>query len=301
MSHHKHGFTLVELLVVIAIIGVLVALLLPAVQAAREAARRTTCGNNVRQLIVGLHNYEFANEFFPAGVTNDVGPIKNLREGNHMNWIARMLPQLDENARFGRLDFSVGAYHQSNAYVAERPMAVLKCPSSDVGGSDCSFAGVHHDTESPIDESNHGVLFLNSRITFSDLKDGSSYTIFLGEKITDLKYDLGWMSGTRATLRNTGAGINAAMGSPGPGDWSGNGLGGYGDEAPNEAEAEELLYTDPIDPADPLAVGGFGSYHPGGAQFATGDGAVQFISESINAATLRQLAHRSDGEIVDGF
>ena len=108
------GFTLVELLVVIAIIGVLVALLLPAVQASREAARRSSCANNVRQIIIALHDYEHAHEHFPAGSTNPTGPIKNLPQGDHMSWIARILPDLGEQARFRQIDFTVGAYHKLN-------------------------------------------------------------------------------------------------------------------------------------------------------------------------------------------
>ena len=206
--YKKSAFTLVELLVVIAIIGILVALLLPAIQAAREAARRASCQNNLRQLIIAMHNFEFANEHFPAGVTNDTGPIRNEPKGDHMNWIARILPQMDERSRYANLDFSAGAYAKKNRYVRDKPMAVLQCPSDWVDGPYSSYAGVHHDVEAPIDADNHGLLYLNSQLRYTDILDGSSQTILLGEYWSD-EDELGWVSGTRATLRNTGSRINA--------------------------------------------------------------------------------------------
>ena len=288
MRHYDHrGFTLVELLVVIAIIGVLVALLLPAIQAAREAARRSSCQNNIRQVIVAVHNYEFTNEVFPVGVTNESGPIQNVREGNHISWLAQILPQLEERNRFNRLDFSAGAYNEKNAPIANVPLPVLRCPSDFAEGAVSNYAGVHHEVESPIDADNHGVLFLNSRIMFDDLNDGSSYTIFLGEKIIDTNFDLGWLSGTRATLRNCGVPINSS-----------SGIAGWGSNAFPEDDSEEPFYSDPIDPTNPLAVGGFGSHHPGSVLFALGSGSVRTISQDISAKTLQQLAHRNDGEII---
>src|SRR5881275_2054172 len=98
------AFTLVELLVVIAIIGILVALLLPAVQAAREAARRVSCVNNVTQLGLSLHNYEFHFESLPAGVTNPEGPIRNEPQGNHTSWIVKILPYMEQNALYRHFD-----------------------------------------------------------------------------------------------------------------------------------------------------------------------------------------------------
>jgi len=207
--NRSNGFTLVELLVVIAIIGILIALLLPAVQAAREAARRAACGNQMRQVVVGLHNYEFAKERFPPGVTNSSGPVRNLPEGDHKSWIAYSLAYLGERSRSRALDTSVGAYHQKNNPVRKTIIGWLQCPSGpNTAFPYSSYAGVHHHVEAPIDSDNSGVLFLNSRIGFDDLHDGASYTLLVGEKLTDDATDLGWLSGTAATLRNPGMGIN---------------------------------------------------------------------------------------------
>lgn len=342
------GFTLVELLVVIAIIGVLVALLLPAVQASREAARRSSCVNNVRQLIIALHDYEHAHEHFPAGTTNPTGPIKNLPQGDHMSWIARILPDLGEQARFRQIDFTVGAYHKLNNPMRQTTIKTLICPSwgGDVGPIS-SYAGVDNDKEAPIDVDNNGVLFLNSKITFDDLKDGSAYTLFVGEKIIDPATDLGWMSGTPATLRNTGTLINAPLNPTnaagnvnnwGLPPWVGSNLGELGpemmrdsagaaeddvigigqggdflyeqdgdgqvDKAVTEAEEKQTEQIDPYikvggNPKTPLAVGGFGSDHPGGANFAFGDGGVRMLSDDFDLKVLQQLANRRDGAVAN--
>src|SRR5829696_5495312 len=109
---HPNAFTLVELLVVIAIIGILVSLLLPAIQASRESARRASCTNKMSQLILGVHDYESAHEFYPAGTVNPAGPIQNLPNGQHLSWIVRVLPYVEEKVLYESIDTSLSAYHQ---------------------------------------------------------------------------------------------------------------------------------------------------------------------------------------------
>jgi prepilin-type N-terminal cleavage/methylation domain-containing protein len=385
----RRAFTLVELLVVIAIIGVLVSLLLPAIQAAREAARRSSCQNNIRQLIVALHGYESHYEHFPAGSTNDKGPVRNLPEGNHLSWITRILPEMGEPARALNMDFNVGAYHKNNNAMRQTRIPTLMCPSyPGQDGPITTYAGVHHHTEAPIDKDNLGILFLNSRVTFDELVDGAAYTLMVGEKHVIAPQDLGWMSGTPATLRNTGSPINGQLNfrrtnrmawdgvppwvesAPDASDTTGEWTAAdsdmtddelYGvvteledgektdeesaddadkaDESPEsppveepaaeEAAAEEAPAEDapaeeaaaddepaadgqtkkkrPVDPyiarggnpKAPLAVGGFGSPHPGGALFALADGSVRYFSDSISKSVLQKLGNRKDGKVVD--
>jgi len=293
-AQKRHGFTLVELLVVIAIIGILIALLLPAVQAAREAARRSSCTNNLVQLGIALHHYESALEVFPPGVVDAKGPIRNEATGYHMSWLVQILPYLEDSNTFKHVNFAVGVYDEKNAPVRKLTRSIMICPSDGQGnlrrfrGSDGvetqiganSYVGCHHDAEAPIDAINNGMLFLNSRISPRDVTDGSSYTLFVSEKRIG-NVDLGWMSGTRATLRNTGTLPNA---TPEP---------GVPDRRGGMAPQEGL-------PANPLFVGGFGAYHTGGANFVLVDGSVRFLSETIDKKAYEQLGHRADGKLMDG-
>jgi prepilin-type N-terminal cleavage/methylation domain-containing protein/prepilin-type processing-associated H-X9-DG protein len=277
------AFTLVELLVVIAIIGILVALLLPAIQASREAARRTSCVNNQVQLALAIHSYEFHYETLPPGVTNPTGPIRNEPQGLHISWITRILPYFEENILYKHFDFAAGAYAPVNAKVRAAEIVTIECPS-EPGESlnegqtvaQSNYVGCHNDVEAPINTDNNGLLFLNSKIRYSEIEDGSSKTILLGEALLDPN-ELGWVSGTRATLRNTGSLPNA----------------GTGNDQNKPAAKEKTTNT--------LAVGGFSSRHPGGINAALADGSVHFINDDIDAELFRQLGNRADGQIMKPF
>ena len=282
----KSAFTLVELLVVIAIIGILVGLLLPAVQAAREAARRCQCMNNMSQLGLAVHTHEFNTEHFPSGVINENGPIRNEPIGRHVSWIVQILPQMEQSALYSNFDQAAGAYGVENQEAQRRTIPTIICPSSPENGrvgdqqsvAVSNYAGCHHSTESPIDAENNGVLFLNSRLRFSQILDGSSQTILLGEMCNG-SGSLGWASGTRATLRNTGSFISPPR---------------------TTAKGEPTIVSEL---PGSLVVGGFSSYHTGGANFAFADGSVRFLSISIEPKLLSQLGNRADGELLigDGF
>ena len=329
-----NAFTLVELLVVIAIIAILVAMLLPAINAARESARRTQCLGNVNQIMTAIQSYEMAHEYYPAGTTNDAGPILSQPIGMHHGWMTRILPYIEEKSTYRHIDRGVSVYHKNNQEVRGISIPGFNCPSSPGPWRVSDYAGVHHDLESPINEDNHGAFILNRQLRYEEFTDGISQTLFLGEKFDDGGMDLGWMSGTRATLRNTGTPINET-GKNAPGifvpladqdqmfeqDEFDYIEPPEGEESPNtelrprsevatSAESEFSAESsdevapgveDAASPADSLLyVGGFGSSHTGGAIFAYGDGTVKLIGEDIDQAVYEQLGHRADGKLLPG-
>jgi prepilin-type N-terminal cleavage/methylation domain-containing protein/prepilin-type processing-associated H-X9-DG protein len=293
---HRAGFTLIELLVVIAIIAVLIALLLPAVQAAREAARRAQCVNNLVQIGVALQNYEAAHEMLPPGVVNPTGPIANAPKGYHHNWMSQILPYVEQGNTFRKVAFRHGVYDVENQTVSRHQISLFLCPSDSgsrtaSGGANNNFAACYNDVEAPIDANNTGVFYLNSHTRYDDITDGSSFTIFVGEKLQDSR-DLGWMSGTRATLRNTGSAVNRALGAPlSP-------FAALDDEDEEGAESAQAAKASTNDAS--LLVGGFSSRHPGGANVAFGDGSVRFLKSSISNRVLHRLGNRADGDLVSG-
>lgn len=281
LSRRSGGFTLVELLVVIAIISILVSLLLPAVNASREAARRVQCVNNLVQLSLAAHNYEFHFESLPPGVINPTGPIANEPVGKHLSWTVQLLPYLEEIALYSTIDMDAGAYGPENASIRRASIETLQCPSAPTDNGPAAikhsnYVGCYHDSEAPIDDENNGLLFRNSHIRYSDILDGSSKTILFSEALQDAR-SLGWMSGTRATLRNASSVAGLIYGAA---QKQLSETSGEGGEATSAMSA---------------TVGGFSSSHSGMVNVAMADGSVRAVTQNISAEQLRRMANRADG------
>ncbi|MDB5345985.1 MAG: hypothetical protein JWP89_4362 [Schlesneria sp.] len=317
----RHGFTLIELLVVIAIIAVLIALLLPAVQQAREAARRTQCKNNMMQIGLALQNYVMAHDVLPPGTQNATGPIRSVEDLDqyHMGWIVQVLPYIDQGNVYNHVDFKNSVYAPQNAAVRSRRLNVLNC-SSDPGMrvgltiATTNYNGVHNDYETPIDVNQNGVLFLNSSIRYDQITDGSSNTFFVMESRLVMGSDLGWMSGTRSSLRNAVVWSNKPAAAPanGPVNPEATPPGAVTDGATTPApfyESHVVYSGGTADIQQQLAnlqnkteyVGGASSHHTGGYHVVLGDGSVRFVSQNVSVSVLRNLANRADGEMLDDF
>jgi prepilin-type N-terminal cleavage/methylation domain-containing protein/prepilin-type processing-associated H-X9-DG protein len=287
--NRRRAFTLIELLIVIAIIAVLIALLLPAIQAAREQARRTQCSNNLLQLGLALGNYASTHSVLPPGVVNATGPIANVPSGYHHGWVVQILPFIGQNNILNHINIRDSVYADSNITVRGVHVSTFLCPSDGRPGM-ISYAGCHHDVEAAIAADNHGVLYLNSHIRFDDITDGTTQTILLGELQQGNTPTLGWMSGTRATLRNTGHPLNEP-----------SSLDSLFRNTPQLTEGERFaamaqMVEDGVFPAG--FVGGFSSLHPHGANYLFCDGSARFLKKSINRGVYQLLGHRADGEPI---
>ena len=276
----RSGFSIIELLMVIFIIAVLLTILLPSLQSGRESARRIGCINNMRQISLALQNYAAQLDVLPPGVVNSKGPVVERHEDLQIGWIVQILPYMEQNGVWQAFDSDLSIYAPENMTTRHAHISSLLCPvekdrvpSKSFGLS--SYAACHHDVEAPIDADDHGVFFLNSSIRPAQIRDGSSYTIFVGEKLPD-DADQGWASGARATLRNTGSPI----------------------QSPDSLHLRRVFPV-PKAPKDELTVGGFGSRHAGGANFAFGDGSVRFLRKEIKPSLFRLLGNRDDGEMLE--
>ncbi len=300
MNRRRRGFTLIELATVVAIISVLISLLLPAVQAAREQARRTQCVNNLTQLGVALASYEASNRFLPPGVIDSKDPVDDSPTGYRFGWVARLLPHLERRIVADHLNFSEGVMAESQLTARLTSMNVLICPSRSgffaptVGTNlppfgRSSYAACHHDLDMPISQTNQGVFPLNGRISSDEIEDGLGQTIFIGETNSG-GGEMGWAVGTRATLRNTGLALNETV-LPSIDFLVPTLRGPIDPELEASAAAVVAGMNYPV-------VGGFGSVHPSGANFLFGDGSVRLVKSSINLDVYRRLGNRRDGNPV---
>ena len=305
----RSAFTLVELLVVIAIIGVLVALLLPAVQAAREAARRMSCRNNIKQIVLALHNYHDSFRSLPTGAA----PSSRFpTDPSTWSWHSLLLPRIDQGPLHDLLrpntpqSLLEALSDPAKVAALQQPISSFRCPSDsgpdlnanrhlDLGGLDLPVATTNYlgcagvDTSSPTD----GLFYFNSNHRFRDILDGLSNTFAVGERSTlaikgNVLPAAGVWAGAASFPCNTALPNDCVTGfyaSVSMELQTGVGLGSVGGTAPSW---------------------GYTSQHPGGALFGLADGSVRFVSETIDSrignvndpstwGTYQLLGVRADG------
>lgn len=299
----RTAFTIVELLVVISIIGVLAGLLLPAVQAAREAARRIQCANNLRQMGLALHQYHGTHRRFPAGV---VFP-------NRVMWSAQLLPQLEQGPLYSTLDFSQPFDDDTkpNGKACTQYLSIYRCPSSNspehvsVQGIDnrvpCNYLAVASGTATrdygQVNQhvgrlNQDGFMFINSSTGMNGLLDGSSQTLAIGECLFHSDITGPDATGTNQIIDHWYIGTSD-MGGAGS-NWIGEAseaLGSTGVGMNNMDDGSIAIDEKEIS---------FDSNHPGGVQFVFGDGHVTMLSETIDRKIYSALGTRAGGEVVSG-
>jgi prepilin-type N-terminal cleavage/methylation domain-containing protein len=293
----RHAFTLIELLVVIAIIAVLIGLLLPAVQKVREAANRTKCKNNLKQIGVALHNYHDRMGYFPPGYQTKVAS-DNSDLGPGWGWASFLLDDLEQNNLTNSIRFDLQISDSANAAARNLVLPVFVCPSeiktgtftvvdangnpliSVARGSYVAMNGVLGVTDDAWD--NNGAFIRNRQMRIADITDGLSNTLFVGERATNMSSST-W----------TGAvanGVVPAQRYPDPADQLANAEG-----APAlvlaHGSREHLPNNPLVFDADATS-----SYHVAGVNFLLGDGSVQSISNTIDGTIYEALLTRAGGE-----
>ncbi|MFG0291123.1 MAG: DUF1559 domain-containing protein [Rhodopirellula sp. JB044] len=272
------------------ILAILTAISIPVVRDMRSIARRSNCEQNLTRLALAAQAYAVDHVHLPSGTftgsatiwTGENLPtgeedgdgeddaagmpvtIDSLPEGYHHNWVSALLPYCDRQGMYQSIQFDVGVYAPANAITREADIPFLRCPTSaqQQKPNTTSYAGLHSSDARPIGTDNDGLLSLNRWLIPDDVPDGMAYTILLGEKLSPPDFDLGWMSGTRSSLRNAGTPINAPV--------------------------DQDAYL------DPKYVGGLASLHAGGAHVALGDGSIEFLSETIDPPLFASRVCRND-------
>jgi prepilin-type N-terminal cleavage/methylation domain-containing protein/prepilin-type processing-associated H-X9-DG protein len=335
LSHKtRRGFTLIELIVVIAIIAILIALLLPAVQQAREAARRTQCRNNLKQIGLALHNYHDSNKAFPPGYVDrngDPNSTPDNDQGPGWGWATFLLPYLDQGPAYNQINFNQGVGVGANAQVSQTSLTVFQCPSD---GQQRSFPVYDSSFSTPITTVAHsnyvgcngwiecfngaggnpqpgpaddglsgvfgrggvGIFYRNSNNSTASFTDGLSNTIVVGERSSN-HAPATWTGAV------TGGRCPAWMAAQPPSPYSPPPSPAYDNADFGEAlifahcNASHLPNADfPV--FDPDV---FYSFHVGGAQFLMGDGSVRFISSYVDGPTYQSLATIAGGEAVGDY
>ena len=317
--NRQRGFTLIELLAVIAIIGVVTALLLPAVQQAREAARRSSCQNNLKQMGLAVQNYHSAFNQFPSGMLNWLTPpgqLPNPPKNRAVSLFCSLLPYLDQGPLAENWDYS----NTFNNVIKQRTatiLTVLVCPSDVMAypinestptsvvppilaryalGSYGGNAGrwAYHPSRLPAGFLPDGLFYLNSRHGLLDVTDGTSSTLCFGERShRDVAFNAWARSNSRPTMDEYGFWA-PSTGLPGLGDVTLGTDQRINYRHPKVMVPNQNRYED-------ARVSAFGSEHAGGAQFTLCDGSVRLISENIDRNVWTSLGTRGKAETVGEF
>ena len=304
------GFTLIELLVVIAIIAILISLLLPAVQQSREAARRTQCRNNLKQIGLALHNYHDVHLTFPPGYTaramTQTDPAA-AESGPGFAWGTFFLPYLEQENLFNHFDFTEDAVDTHNLAHGQEVLNHFLCPTDPAprtfelpGGIELpssNYVGIYgYGNVSMNPGIGTGIFFRNSSTRIRDITDGTSNTICVGERMHEndnvptldpANANSTWYAAIPASARPAGM-MMVAMMEQSPSLV----LGHVGQDAMGPMPA--MHHT----PNSTNHIVNFSSNHSGGVQFLLCDGSVHFMGEDVHYATFRSLGERADGEVI---
>jgi prepilin-type N-terminal cleavage/methylation domain-containing protein/prepilin-type processing-associated H-X9-DG protein len=305
----SRAFTLIELLVVIAIIGVLIALVLPAVQKVREAANRIVCTNNLKQVGLALQMFHDANKRFPPGYSQFIPPAR-IERYHQVSWMGRILAYIDQGALAARMEADFDRDNNGFAHldILSQVIPTYRCPSDSR-----QYQAVAADGERAVAltgylgvsgtnmRANDGVLYWNSAVRIKDIRDGLSNTLMAGERPPDYNLAFGWWY--------TGVGqLDLSFGAYRP-HYTGScdvvlGLAELNLKA--NADSSRALLTCPDGPyafgpgsiQQPCDAFHYWSLHTGGSNFLLADGSVHFFNYE-SGAVLTQMATRAGGEAVE--
>ncbi len=333
-SRPRHGFTLIELLVVIAIIAILISLLLPAVQQAREAARRTQCKNNLKQIGLALHNYLDVHRRFPLSFSADGNGTGEATTGGQWSVHARLLPLIEQANLYNQADLTLGYEEPQNAGIATQRIATYLCPSeiNDRTRTDGSGVAIHHPLSYGFNggtwmvwnvqtrRQGNGAFAPNSGFSMRDFTDGSSNTLGFSEVKAYTPYNRDGEAAT-ATVPNRASDVEALIAAGGDNkpdsghtEWVDGRVHQSGFTATLPPNTRVVVPTGVTDEGDytscredkacstpTYAAVTSRSWHTGIVNSLLMDGSVRSINENIDLTTWRNLAQRNDGNILGEF